>query len=132
LYTNVTVSGPVTIWVSGYSWGQFTSKFGNGNMANMSSVDSPDTNTTTNPSNDASSSYTGPRTLDDLKQYGNLVTNAVGSRQGLLYDGDTLAGAVMKISKENSDKLAAMGWTVQGSNPDVKSLWSPESIRPLK
>lgn len=41
LYTNVVVNGPVTVWISGYGWGQFTSRLGISDVAATSATKTP-------------------------------------------------------------------------------------------
>jgi hypothetical protein len=138
LYTNVTVSGPVTIWVSGYSWGQFASHFGNGNVVdNTSSVISPDTNNATNSSNEASNSTIAPgcpATIADLKKFGTGKYNWQDSNGSAVNENSgNVAGVQMSITSDNRATLTACGWTIQDPNNDpVATAWSPDNIRPLK
>lgn len=113
LYTNVVANGPVTIWIDGQNWGQFTSKLGTPNSSTM----------TTN---------TGPCfTIAQLDSRFGIDRTAQGSRNGLLYDGNVLSGAVLRLNAQQILELEKLKWTIQGSNPSVKSAWSPISCRPL-
>lgn len=77
------------------------------------------------------SSNTGCFTIAQLDTKFGIVRSAQGAKNGLLYDGSTLSGAVLKLTAAQESELTALGWTIQGSNPTVKSAWSPESCRPL-
>lgn len=72
----------------------------------------------------ATTPSTCPRSLSDLKQFGSIVKE-------LEFPPGTLAGAVMRLSQESSQKLSSCGWTIQGDNPEIKSVWSPNNLRPL-
>lgn len=110
LYTNVVANGEVTVWVDGQNWGQL---WPSGQTPSSAPTD-------------------GCFTIAQLEaNYGTIVTDAQGTDNGLLYDGDLLAGAVLRITPEKAEELEALGWTIQGTNPDIKSCWSPPECRPL-
>lgn len=102
-------TGTATLWVDVQNWGQLW----------------PTSASTTTETGGSCFSVTE---LD--AKYG-IEKNAQGTRNGLLFDGDTLAGAVLHLTKAQATELEQLGWVVQGTNPDVKSAWSPDSCRPL-
>lgn len=71
-------------------------------------------------------------TLTELDQKYGIDRSAMGATNGLLYDSGAVAGAVLKLNSAQIAELSALGWTIQGSNPTVKSAWSPAQCRPLQ
>lgn len=65
-----------------------------------------------------------PRSLSELRQFGEVLRE-------LEHPAGTLAGAVMRLSGNSQDRLRTCGWTLQGEAADVKSVWSPNHLRPL-
>lgn len=117
LYTNVILNGKGTVWVDAQNWGQFTSRLGFVNNDSSKTAAAL-----------ASSACMSISALD--AKYG-IDRNAQGSRNGLLIDNDQVAGAVLKLNAAQAAELEGLGWTIQGTNPSVKSAWSPSSCRPL-
>lgn len=147
LYTNVIASGPVTIWVDGTNWGQFTSKLGGGTFSqngssqsgsSQSSIQSKPSPTvqavtkivqpTPSPAPKTQSNVDKRLTMSDLASWGTIILE--------LTDEGQLAGAQIRFSKHVD---APFGWTFQKNGAsvssveagDVASAWSPKSIRPL-
>lgn len=113
LYTNVTVTGPVTIWIDGSNWGQFTSKLGKPGSAGAQSTVQP-------------SAANEVKSIDDLKSFGTVI-------QPLSADG-YLAGAQVRLNK---DFTAPPGFVIQkqgaevasASAGDTVSIWVPQAFR---
>ncbi len=115
LYTNVVANGPVTIWIDAQNWGQFTSRLG--------FVDSPSSSTATT---------NGCFSLLELDTKYGIDRGAQGTSNGILIDAGVNAGAVLRLTADQITDLKKLGWTIQGTNPNVKSAWSPTKCRPLK
>ncbi len=113
LYTNVVANGPVTIWIDGQNWGQFTSVLG----------------FTSAPADGGSAPTDRCLSLTQLKSYGTVL-------QELEYPEGVLAGAQLRLTQ---DFTPPEGWTLQRQGSDVSSAkagetvsaWSPEDCRPL-
>lgn len=118
LYTNVVANGEVTIYADGQNWGQFTSRLGFVNNGSSSAAT-------------AAAQTNACMSIAQLDSRYGIDRGAQGTRQGLLIDNDQIAGAVIKLNAQQIAELEGLGWTIQGSNPNVKSAWSPPSCRPL-
>jgi hypothetical protein len=131
LYTNVYLDGQGTVWTSGYSWGQFTSRMTTqGTTATQPNSTTDTTAQTTTNVNVASTDKC--YTVAQLNSMFGIERGAQGARNGLLIeDGDKIHGAVLRLTAQQQQQLTAEGWTIQGSNASVKSAWSPNSCRPL-
>lgn len=128
LYTNVVANGPVTVWVDGSNWGQFTSRLGMG-TGSQSTVVAVSTTVAAPTTASAGSTASGCLTMSQLAQLGDIVSQ--------LSDKGQLAGAQLKLKQ---DLTAAPGWTMQRQGATVTSAkagetvsyWSPPGCRPLK
>jgi len=118
LYTNVTVTGPVTIWADGQT-GTVTRAFSACNSPARSS------------SGSSQLPADGCFSLAELDSRYGIDRNAQGTSNGLLMDAGAVAGAVLRLNAGQISELESLGWTIQGTNPAVKSAWSPAACRPL-
>ncbi len=137
LYTNVVANGPVTVWIDGTNWSQFTSRLGmfSGSQPAVSPTvvlrNTPVPPTTTPVTTTSQSSTTTCLTIAQLDNKYGIDKTAQGASNGLLYDKGVLSGAVLKLTSNQADELTRSGWVIQGTNPSVKSAWSPDWCRPL-
>jgi len=132
LYTNVVACGPVTIWISGYSWGQFTSRLGAAGTTPVTSTTQPSAAPASIAPSAAPSANPACMTVKQLQDKYGIDVNSQGSVNGLLIEGNNIHGATLRLTAAQADELKLLGWTIQGSNPSVKSAWSPNDCRPLQ
>jgi len=140
-YTNVIANGEVTVYASGFSWSQLSTPFAcvqpeigdvHANSGITGSVVDPGITGAagaqpTPPSGEESDDwcYTAKQ-LDDL--YG-IDRNAQGADNGLLKENGRYEGAVIHVTPAEARELRDHGWTIQGTNPGIKSAWNPMSCR---
>lgn len=136
LYTNVVLNGQGTIWISGYSWGQFSSKLGFLQQATQPAQSASPTVTTapaTTTEPDQAQVPAKPQSFclseAELNAKYGIVRNAQGASNGLLLENGKFAGAVIRLNAQQAEELTRGGWTIQGGNPTIKSAWSPTSCR---
>lgn len=128
LYTNVVVNGPVTVWIDGQNWGQFTSQLGFVSMTTIEVVETPQLVPTATAVPTALPTATC-LSLSELAQLGEVI-------QELEYPSGVLAGAQIRFTR---DWEVPSGWVVQLEGAEVTevtsgqvaSVWSPEACRPL-
>lgn len=71
-------------------------------------------------------------TVAELDETFGIVRDVPGTNDGLLMEGTRIHGAVLRVTGVQEVGLKANGWTLQGSNPEVKSAWAPTRCRPLE
>lgn len=134
MYTNIWLNGQGTVWVDGQNWGQFTSKLGFAQTAQTSNAPAAAEVVQSAVQPEAAAPAVTNDTcmsIPELNSKYGVVTDAQGSVDGRLYDGDVQAGAVLRLNASQIAELESKGWVIQGSNPDVKSAWAPQECRPV-
>lgn len=72
---------------------------------------------------------TGCYTVAELDNKFGIVRSVADN--GLLKESGRLHGAVLNLTGEQITLLTNRGWTIQGTNPTIRSAWAPERCRPL-